>query len=104
MSEIKKNKRNKTTFEYITYEHPNVTIHIDATKGVENNNQGYTHILAIVDAFMGYLTLFLLKQINTRVIVDCLLKYVTIHSMPLEIVTNGGPEFQKQLLKDLMEN
>ena len=37
-------------------------------------------------------------------IADCLLKYVTLHSMPLEIVTNGGPEFQKQLLKDLMEN
>ena len=65
----------------------------DATKGVENNNWGYTHILAIVDAFTGYLTLFLLKQVNTRVIADCLLKYVTLHSMPLEIVTDGGPEF-----------
>mmetsp|Transcript_43300 Transcript_43300/g.60774 ORF Transcript_43300/g.60774 Transcript_43300/m.60774 type:complete len:577 (+) Transcript_43300:212-1942(+) len=84
--------------------HPNVTIHIDATKGVENNNRGYTHILAIVDAFTGYLTLFPLKQVNTRVIADCLLKYVTLHSMPLEIVTDGGPEFRKQLLKDLMEN
>ena len=65
---------------------------------------GYTHILAIVDAFMGYLTLFPLKQVNTRVIADCLLKYVTLHSMPLERVTDGGPEFRKQLLKDLMEN
>ena len=73
--------------------HPNVTIYIDATKGVENNNQGYTHIFAIVDAFMGYLTLFPLKQVNTRVITDCLLKYVTLHSMPLEIVTDGGSEF-----------
>ena len=73
--------------------HPNITIHIDATKGVENNNWGYTHILTIVDAFTGYLTLFLLKQVNTKVIADCLLKYVTLHSMPLEIVTDGGPEF-----------
>ena len=81
--------------------YPNVTIHIDSTKGIEGNIRGYTYILSIVDAFTGYLTLFLLKAVNTREMAECLLKYVTIHSMPLEIVTNGGSEFRKALLKEL---
>ena len=89
----KRTKGTKPPLDMSHIGHPNVTIHIDATKEVENNNQSYTHIFTIVDAFTGYLTLFLLKQVNTRVIADCSLKYVTLHSMPLEIVTDGRPEF-----------
>ena len=81
--------------------YPNVTIHIDSTKGIEGNIRGYTYILSIVDTFTGYLTLFPLKAVNTREMAECLLKYITIHSMPLEIVTDGGPEFRKALLKEL---
>ena len=80
-----------------------MTIHLDSTKGLESNRRGYTHILAIVDAFTGYLTLFLLKEVTTKVMAQCIFKYVTIHSIPVKIVTDRGSEFQKELLADLMK-
>ena len=72
-------------------------------KSLKVIEEKYTHILVIVDAFTGYLTLFLLKEVTTKVITQCIFKYVTIHLISVEIVTDEGPKFQKELLADLMK-
>ena len=54
-----------------------------------------------MDAFTGYFSLFLLKAVITKEMAQCLLKYVTIHSMPPEIVTDGGA--QKELFVELTQ-
>ena len=81
---------------------PNTVIHMDCTKVLgSGNRRGYTHILAIVDAFTGWVSLHPIKTPNERQAAECLFQYISIHSMPITIVTDGGPEFRGKLTKEI---
>lgn len=74
---------------------------MDATKALGGNSRGYSHIMAMVDSFTGFITLYPLKNVTTWNSAQCLMRYVMLHSMPLEIITDGGPEFRKDLLAQI---
>ena len=84
---------------YASY--PGITVHVDCTKGNAVTKNGNSHIVALVDGFTGYVRLYPVPQPTGRIIAQVLLRYITVNSLPLRIVTDNGAEFANELISDL---
>ena len=81
--------------------YPGVVVHLDSTKGGPLTERGYSHILAIIEAFSGHVRLYPLGDPDGQSMAKLLLKYIAIHSMPLKVITDNGPECANQLMTEL---
>ena len=81
--------------------YPGIMVHVDCTPGSKETVRGNSHILAIIDLFSGHVQLYPIPQPDGKTVARALLKYVSIHSMPLKIVSDNGPEFSNQLITEL---
>lgn len=84
---------------YASY--PGVLVHIDCTPGSCLIKSGNSHIMAIIDSFSGHVQLYAIPVSDSRVAARALMRYISIHSMPLKIVTDNGPEFSNELMAEL---
>jgi len=72
---------------YASY--PGVLVHVDCTPGSCLTKSGNSHIMAIIDSFSGHVQLYAIPQPDSRVAARVLMRYISIHSMPLKIVTDN---------------
>ena len=82
-------------------EYPGITVHLDCTGGGKETKRGNKHILAIVEAFSGHKRLYPLANIDGESVAQVLLSYISVHSMPLKIITDNGPEFANSIVSEL---
>jgi hypothetical protein len=81
--------------------YPGVLVHIDCTKGNLETKNGNKYIVAIVDSFTGYVKLYAVIQTNAHNIANVLVSYILTCSMPLEVISDNGPEFVNDLMAEL---
>jgi transposase InsO family protein len=81
--------------------YPGVLVHIDCAKGNKETPRGNLYIIAIIDSFTGYLSLYASPQPNAEETANAVLQYISIHSMPLRIVSDNGSEFVNDLVVEL---
>ena len=85
-------------------EYPGVLIQLDCTNGAgERTPRGNVAILTIIESFSGHVRLYPLEDLTAKTIAKNLLLYISIHSMPLKIITDNGPEFTAQLISELRD-
>ena len=80
--------------------YPGVTVHLDCTHGPHTNRDN-SYILAIIDAFSGHVRLYPIPDLTAATVAKNLISYIMVHSMPLRIITDNGPEFANQLIVEL---
>lgn len=98
-STVSKRKYSPLKPYYASY--PGVLVHLDCTPGSKTTARGNSHILAIIDSFTGHVRLYPLGNPNSRNVARSLLSYISLHSMPLKIITDNGPEFANELMTEL---
>ena len=97
-------KRNTAPLKPIVPSYPGVLVQIDCTNGAGPvTERGNKHILVIIESFSNHIRIFPIEDITAKTIADNLLKYIAIHSMPLKIITDNGPEFSAQIATELSE-
>ncbi len=60
-------------------------------------SQGYRYVLSVVDHFIRYVKLYLLKSKNTEGVTEALAQYVTDFGALHSIVLDNGGEFTSQV-------
>ena len=81
-----------------------MVLQLDCTPGPKHKKpteRGNSHILAILESFSNHVRLFAVPDPNAKLMAECLLAYISVHSMPLQIITDNGPEFANQLMTEL---
>ena len=84
--------------------YPGMVLQLDCTPGPKHKKpteRGNSHILAILESFSNHVRLFAVPDPNAKLMAECLLAYISVHSMPLQIITDNGPEFANQLMTEL---
>ena len=78
-----------------------MVLQLDCTPGPKHKKpteRGNSHILAILESFSNHVRLFAVPDPNAKLMAECLLAYISVHSMPLQIITDNGPEIQPNTL------
>ena len=96
-----KSKRPAAPLHPYHSEYPGITIHLDCTGGGKETKRGNKHILAIVEAFSSHIRLYPIAELNGESVAQALLSYISVHSMPLKIITDNGPEFANSIVAEL---
>lgn len=96
-----KSKKMKAPLHPYHSEYPGLTVHIDCTGGGCKTKRGNKHILAIVEAFSNHIRLYPLEEVDGESVARALLSYISVHSMPLRIITDNGPEFANSVVSEL---
>ena len=84
--------------------YPGMVLQLDCTPGPKHKKpteRGNSHILAILESFSNHVRLFTVPDPNAKLMAEFLLAYISVHSMPLQIITDNGPEFANQLMTEL---
>jgi transposase InsO family protein len=98
-----KAKQLRSELHPYTASYPGILVHIDNTGGPCLTARGNEYIMAIVDSFTGYIRLYPTPQPCAQVTAEILLQYVAVNSMPLNIVSDNGPEFANEVYHELMD-
>jgi hypothetical protein len=77
-------------------------LNIDTIGPYPMTEEGYDHIVVIVDSFSRYMTLFPTKGIDGDQAVNALLWHIGHYGAPNEILSDGGPEYANELIKEVL--
>ena len=62
---------------------------------------GHEHVLVICDHFTKYTEAFPLRNTDALSVAKCMVKFISRHGIPDEILTDQGRNFQSELLENL---
>ena len=83
--------------------YPGMVLQLDCTPGPKHKKpteHGNSHILAILESFSNHVRLFAVPDPNAKLMAECLLAYISVHSMPLQLTITlpmDSQEIQKAL-------
>ena len=80
---------------------PMQTISIDTIGPIKQDEEGYQHILVIVDNFTRWTELAALKSVEAKEMAEHLVNYCGRFGFPAEILTDNGTQFVNDLMKEL---
>jgi hypothetical protein len=80
---------------------PMQTISIDTIGPIKPDEEGYQHILVIVDNFTRWTELAALKSVEAKEMAEHLVNYCGRFGFPAEILTDNGTQFVNDLMREL---
>lgn len=79
------------------------TIHLDCTGPFTESNEGYKHILLIVDGFTKFCLIKPLKTLNALELIPILRDTITLFGTPSVVISDRGTNFSSSQIKSLFE-
>ena len=78
-------------------------LHIDSMGPLPIDDEGYQHILVVIDAFTRWVMLYPLKTLTAVECASALIQHTGIFGTPGEIVTDGGPQLNNDLVTAIIQ-
>ena len=96
-------QNNNAPLKPIIPKYPNDIITMDIMGKLSKSSKGNEYILVIVDHFTKWTQAYALKTITANDIANCLKKWIFQHSIPTQIITDQGTNFQSETLSEVYE-
>jgi hypothetical protein len=77
-------------------------LNIDTIGPLPMTEEGYDHIVVIIDSFSRYMTLYPAKGIDGVQAAEALLHHMGNYGAPNEVLSDGGPEYATPLIRELL--
>jgi len=74
-----------------------------SSRGLPIDDEGYQHILVLIDAFSRWVMLYPLKTLTAQECAQALIQHTGIFGTPGEIVTDGGSQLNNHLVKAIIK-
>ncbi|CAK1549738.1 unnamed protein product [Leptosia nina] len=82
---------------------PFQTIHLDCMGPFTQSNEGYRHILLLVDGFTKFCLLKPLRTLSANELIPIIRDSITMFGSPLQVITDRGTNFSNNQIKNLFE-
>lgn len=79
------------------------TIHLDCTGPFTQSNEGYRHLLLLVDGFTKFCLLKPLKTLSSNELIPLIRDTITIFGSPSVVITDRGTNFSSNQVRALFE-
>ena len=77
-------------------------LNIDTVGPYPRTEEGYDHVVVIIDSFSRYMTLYPTKGIDGPQAADALLHHMGNYGAPNEVLSDGGPEYANKLIEEFL--
>ena len=78
---------------------PHELINIDTLEVGQEDNEGYQHILVVIDSFTRWVELYPLKTLTAEEAITAIIHYFCTYGTPVSIKTDNGKQFINDLMK-----
>ena len=75
---------------------------IDSIGPLPKSDEGYTHILTVVDCFTRWIELYPIKDVTADLAIKALLKHFGTFGQPSQIIHDNGSQFANEKFTQLM--
>ena len=82
---------------------PMKRLYVDLIEDLRADEEGYRHILVVIDAFSRYLMLYPLKEKTSMAVAKAMLSLVGEYGTPDQIVSDRGPCFVSDVCQELFK-